>query len=187
MIVMDQAELLAAQNTVAELLSGIRAVYPKIGRPLPKGLTKLRKSELAYALAEARYQLAMQATNAERQDAETVDEVINEELGDVALITSDLAHVITPEMRQAARGLAEVAWGHLQATVHSMGREVRGKVVDAVLRGAGPDGMGRVCVVVQHTEQAEPDRLGNVTWEPTPTYRRTLHRYIDVKFKALAS
>lgn len=123
----------------------------------------------------------------ERVVAEVVDGVINEELGDVAQTLTDLAHAITPAMRTSAKALAVVAWGHLQATVHSMGREVRGKVVDTVLRDAGPDGMGRVCVVIQHTERAEPDRIGNVTWEPTPTYRRTLHRYVDVKFSPLAS
>jgi hypothetical protein len=123
----------------------------------------------------------------ERVAAEAVDGVIDEELGDVAQTLTDLAHAITPAMRTSAKALAVVAWGHLQATVHSMGREVHGKVVDTVLRGAGPDGMGRVCVVVQHTERANTDWLGNVTWEPTPTYRRTLHRYVDVKFSPLAS
>lgn len=89
----------------------------------------------------------------------------------------------------AARKLAAVAWSHQVAVVRSMGHTVRGKVVDTVLREPGADGTGRVCLVVEHQEEAT-DRLGVRTWGPAGHAghpRRTLHALSDVQFEALAS
>lgn len=129
--------------------------------------SKLRKLELAQYLDDLR----VQRGEAERAAVELdLDDLIEEEVDQT--INERLAHLITEDMRRSAKAIAVVAWGHLRATVHSMGRLVHGKVVDTVLRDPGPDGMGRVCVVVQH--------------DGHPT-RRTLHRYLDVKFEALTS
>lgn len=85
---------------------------------------------------------------------------------------ADALNTVGLAAQSAARKLAAVAWERQVAVVKSMGRTVRGKVVDTVLRAPGPDGMGRVCLVVQH--------------DGHPT-RRTLHTLADVQFEALAS
>lgn len=172
-----------ATATVAQLREQIAELDPT--RPT----SKLRKAELITLLRDLApaepqvYQGAMHETAA---DVAAVDQVITDELADTYVpTTADLAHVartarqaadalhaVSPAMRTAAKALAQVAWGHQRATVRSMGRTVHGKVVDTVLRAPGPDGMGRVCVVVAH--------------DGHPT-RRTLHRYVDVQFSPLAS
>lgn len=77
---------------------------------------------------------------------------------------------------QAARAVAEVAWGNRTATVRSMGQEVVGKVVDVVLRDPGPRGDGRVCLVIEHPHPYRPQQR-----------TRTLHHMNDVVFTPLAS
>lgn len=81
-------------------------------------------------------------------------------------------HAISDSMRKAARELGKVAWSGYTAHVRSMGREVAGKVVDTVLRDPGPDGMGRVCLVVEHPNGA-PGRKAT----------RTLHKLTDVRLE----
>lgn len=78
--------------------------------------------------------------------------------------------------QDAARKLAAVAWSHQVAVIRSMGRTVRGKVVDTVLRAPGANGMGRVLLVVEHPNGARGRKA-----------TRTLHALADVKFEALAS
>lgn len=128
----------------------------------------------------------MREATGERLATEAVDQVITEELSDLAPTLSDLAKGMAGvaqalntawlATQAAARKLTAVAWSHQVVVVRSMGRTVRGKVIDTVLRTPGADGMGRVCLVVEHPNGA-PGR------KPT----RTLHALADVKFEALAS
>lgn len=91
---------------------------------------------------------------------------------------------LTPAMRVAAKALGSVAYDGLVAIVQSMGRTVRGKVVDTVLREEQVTemrrslcvGTGRVLLVVEHPKAA-PGRAAT----------RTLHRLVDVEFEPLAS
>lgn len=120
--------------------------------------------------------------NPDVADVAAVDQAITEELGDLAPTLRVLADSVTGvanalntvglAAQAAARKLAAVAWAHQVAVIRSMGHTVRGKVVDTVLREPGADGMGRVCLVVQH--------------DGHPT-RRTLHALADVQFDTLAS
>jgi hypothetical protein len=89
-----------------------------------------------------------------------------------AQVNERLSAVPSDSALKSARELTAIAWADRVAIVRSMGRTVRGKVVDVALRAPGPDGTGRVCLVVQH--------------DGYPT-RRTLHALADVQFKALAS
>jgi hypothetical protein len=194
-----------SEQTVPELRAAIKELDPQ--RPT----SKLRKAELVTLLAELTAKRTAEAVEldrvfssgaaslgepqvyqgamheAEREATEAVDQVINEELADVAPTTRELASG-KPELnlRKAARDLARVAWANQVATVRSMGHTVRGQVVDVVLREPGEDGMGRVCLVIQHRQRAET-RLGTTVWESTPAYRRTLHRLVDVQFEPVAS
>lgn len=189
---MNNSEAWTVAYTVPELRAMIKELAPD------QPTSKLRKAELVGVLIFLRHQ---RAAADEQQATEAVDQVITEELSDTYVpTTADLAnvasaagqaaealHAISPAVRSAAKALAQVAWGHQRATVRSMGRTVHGKVVDTVLRDPGPDGMGRVCVVVQHIEQGELDRFGKLVWTPSPYPRRTLHRYLDVQFTPLTS
>lgn len=102
---------------------------------------------------------------------DTIGDTLRVLSGSLAGVGEKLTKMARP-MRDAARKLGVVAWANRTAVIRSMGRTVRGKVVDTVLRTPGPDGTGRVCLVVQH--------------DGHPT-RRTLHALADVKFKDLAS
>jgi hypothetical protein len=188
-----------SEQTVPELRAAIKELDPK--RPT----SKLRKAELTTLLAELEskraeveadmtghwaeqgagvdpdgeqvFQGAMH--EAEREATEVVDQVISEELADVAPTLADMAGTIksvvnlfTAAARTSAQAVGQVAYGQLRATVRSMGRTVHGRVVDTVLRAPDPDGSGRVCLVVQHE--------GHST-------RRTLHRLVDVQFEPVAS
>ena len=124
--------------------------------------------ELEYDTADAQvFQGAMHEATTPEAVGDTLRVLANSAANVAqALNTAGLA------AQAAARKLAVVAWSHQVAVVHSMGHTVRGKVVDTVLREPGSNGMGRVCLVVQH--------------DGHPT-RRTLHALADVQFEALAS
>lgn len=172
----------------------------KIAKELTDDPTsKLRKAELIDLIVKASKvaEPAVIGTKLHEQmeeavAVEAVDQVIHEELSDLAPTLRDLAGTmgtVTEAMRKAARQLAIVAWSRQRAVVRSMGHTVRGRVVDTVLREPGPDGTGRVCLVIEHTEQAV-DKLGVRTWQPaghTGHPRRTLHALADVNFEPLAS
>jgi hypothetical protein len=76
--------------------------------------------------------------------------------------------VLSPAIRIRSRQeVFEDAWRGKVATVRSMGRTVRGRVIDAVTRVPLPFGSGAaVCLVIQHDNH--------------PT-RRTMHSFSHVK------
>jgi hypothetical protein len=81
--------------------------------------------------------------------------------------TAQAVKAAVAPVASGVQALTAKAWGDRTVQVQSMGRTVRGKVVDAITRQADVDGKGgRVCLVVQHE--------GRVT--------RTLHRYDQVQF-----
>lgn len=90
--------------------------------------------------------------------------------------TKQVTEVISNTARQAARALVPVAYAGYVAVVRSMGRTVRGKVVDADLRAADRNGANRVLLVVEHPNGA-PGRKAT----------RTLHALVDVKLEPVAS
>lgn len=128
--------------------------------------------------------LARQGANVDPEDVQVFQGAMHEAttpqaIGDTLRVLADSVTGVANALntvglaaQAAARKLAEAAWSYQVAVVKSMGHTVRGKVVDTVLREPGADGMGRVCLVVQH--------------DGHPT-RRTLHALADVKFEALAS
>jgi hypothetical protein len=157
--------------------------------PTARGLSRLRKGELIALLRELEskraeneklagepqvFQGAMHETSQEREDAELVDDLIGAELGDLALSLRELAGAvrsIVEPTQAAAKTLGRVAYGHLRATVRSMGRTVTGRVVDTVVRTPDVSGEGRVLVAVRH--DGHP--------------RVTMHRLTDVELTPLAS
>lgn len=90
--------------------------------------------------------------------------------------TKQVTEAISNTARQAARALVPVAYAGYVAVVRSMGRTVRGKVVDADLRAPDRDGANRVLLVVEHPNGA-PGRKAT----------RTLHALVDVKLEPVAS
>jgi hypothetical protein len=165
----DAQDLFRA-HTVAELRDLISV---EGSSPAP---SKLRKTELAQYLADIRHNKAQREpqANQEREDAELVDDLIGAELGDLALSLRELAGAvrsIVEPTQAAAKALGRVAYGHLRATVRSMGRTVTGRVVDTVVRTPDVSGEGRVLVAVRH--DGHP--------------RVTMHRLTDVELTPLAS
>jgi hypothetical protein len=140
-----------------------------------------READLARQEARSQAQFDNEASVGEPQVFQgamheaTRPDTIGDTLRVLANSTAGIAEAFTNvghHAREAARKLGVVAWARQVAVVRSMGHTVRGKVVDTVLRAPGANGMGRVCLVVQH--------------DGHPT-RRTLHALADVQFEALAS
>jgi hypothetical protein len=181
-----------SEQTVPELRAAIKELDPQ--RPT----SKLRKAELVTLLAElvakdneppadGLFELAGDvAGEPERSNEDLLGRALQGVSHSLAPVATALGRMAGAAMHKAARDLTRVAWANQVATVRSMGHTVRGQVVDVVLREPGEDGMGRVCLVIQHRQRAET-RLGTTVWEPTPAYRRTLHRLVDVQFEPVAS
>lgn len=86
----------------------------------------------------------------------------------VAEAVQPVVETIKENDRASARQLAMQAFANEPVTVRSMGQQVPGKVVDAVLRTPDRNGRGRVLLVVEHANSA--------------TKTRTLHRLHDVAY-----
>lgn len=198
---MRKAELVALLAELAELadMTGHWAeqgagVDPEAAQPFEIG-TKLHEQAEAYDAAVGEPQVYQGAMHeAEAADVAAVDALIDQEFGDVAVslrgladATRALVEPLSKAFRASAQAVGRVAWANMRATVTSMGHTVRGKVVDTVLRTPDANG-GRVCLVVEHAEQAI-DQHGVRTWEAVaPGYaRRTLHRLVDVDLTPLTS
>lgn len=169
-------------------------VDPETAQPFKIG-TKLHEQAEAYDAAVGEPQVYQGAMHeAEAVDVAAVDALIGQEFGDVAVslrgladATRALVEPLSKAFRASAQAVGRVAWANMRATVTSMGHTVRGRVVDTVLRTPDANG-GRVCLVVEHAEQAI-DWHGVRTWEAVaPGYaRRTLHRLVDVDLTPLTS
>jgi len=127
---------------------------------------------------------AEQGADVDPEDAQVFQGAMHEAttpqaIGDTLRVLAESVHGVADALNTAglaanaaAQKLATAAWSHQMAIVRSMGRTVRGKVIDASVRTPDASGLNRVLLVVQH--------------DGHPT-RRTLHALSDVKFEALTS
>lgn len=90
---------------------------------------------------------------------------------------------LPPNVRIRSRQeVTEKAWTGRIATVTAMGRTVRGRVVDTVIRHEL--GTHRVALVIEHDQEADIRHGVIVDWVPTPRPRRTMHSFSHVKLSA---
>lgn len=164
-------------STIPQIIEEIKTLDPNATH-----LSKMRKAELESVLARLKAEASdpeveddMEVVQSAEDGQAAAREWYGREVGEPRVYQGAMHEVISEEQRAAARQTGAVAYAHVTAVVQVAGKEVRGKVVDTVLRdGQATDvrptlsvGGGRVLLVVAH--------------EGHPT-RRTLHRLVDTVF-----
>lgn len=178
-------------STIPQIIEEIKSLDPKATH-----LSKMRKAELESVLARLKAEASdpeVEAMQSAEDGQAAAREWFGREIGEPQVyqgamhedyVTSEAAYaefasqidaLVEEEQRMVAKRTGKVAYDNVTAVVLVAGKEVRGKVVDTVLRdGQTIDvrptlsvGGGRVLLVVAH--------------EGHPT-RRTLHRLVDTVF-----
>jgi hypothetical protein len=166
--------------TVTDLRARVREYYPTTA---PKGLSKLRKSDVIEFLQAKRDEL-LAAKEQEHREQYERDNAAAGKAADAMLAGAIYAagtetEPTVEEWQQLNHAKYLGRYHANRVQVRSMGRHVAGRVMEMVLRDRD------LLLVVQHTDQAEV-RHGEEIWSPLPAGvpRRTLHRAEDVALTA---